>query len=67
MAIRTLLRKNIFKFLVSQNTDGLHLRSGVGFNQIAELHGNRNLEKCPSCESHYLRDFRTIRPNKKTE
>lgn len=35
MAIKTLLDNNIFKFLVSQNTDGLHLRSGVKSNKIA--------------------------------
>lgn len=50
----------MFKFVVSQNTDGLHLRSGVPIDRIAELHGNRNLEKCLSCNTHYLRDFRTI-------
>ena len=43
MSIKTLLRNNTFKYLVSQNTDGLHLRSGVNYSQIAELHGNRNL------------------------
>ena len=67
MAIKTLLEKNIFKFLVSQNTDGLHLRSGVSRDKIAELHGNRNLEQCPSCNTSYLRDFRTLKSNKRTE
>jgi NAD-dependent SIR2 family protein deacetylase len=43
MAIKTLLDKNIFKYLVSQNTDGIHIKSGVWFNKIAELHGNRNV------------------------
>lgn len=35
MGIKTLLNKGIFKYLVSQNTDGLHLKSGVDINKIA--------------------------------
>ena len=68
MIIKTLLRKKIFKFLISQNTDGLHLRSGVSFDSIVELHGNRNLEKCRNCGASYLRDFQAfIRPERKGE
>lgn len=35
MFISTLLRKDIFKHLISQNTDGLHLRSGVPLEKIS--------------------------------
>lgn len=61
MAIKTLLDNGTFKFLVSQNTDGLHLRSGVRPERLAELHGNRNLETCIGCKRKYFRDFRTLR------
>ena len=47
--------------MVSQNTDGMHLRSGISLDMVSELHGNRNLEHCRSCERKYLRDFRTLR------
>lgn len=47
------------KYVVSQNTDGLHLRSGVDGKCLSELHGNTNLETCSKCKKKYLRDFRT--------
>jgi len=43
MFIKTMINQNIFKHVISQNTDGLHLKSGIYFDQISELHGNRNL------------------------
>ena len=52
-----LQRRGILKCLVSQNCDGLHLRSGMNPNALAELHGNMNLEKCAKCGAKYLRDF----------
>jgi len=59
MALQTLIDKGIMKFLISQNTDGLHRRSGIPKRQLAELHGNGNLEICKKCKAQYLRDFRT--------
>jgi len=58
MAIKSLLDCGKAKFLISQNTDGLHVKSGVSPSQIAELHGNSNLERCNKCEARYYRDFR---------
>jgi NAD-dependent SIR2 family protein deacetylase len=43
MAIAALLNQQKVKHLISQNTDGLHVRSGIPFERISELHGNRNL------------------------
>ena len=59
MAVVKLHEEGLVKFTVSQNVDGLHLRSGVRADQLAELHGNTNLEKCTKCGAQYLRDFRT--------
>ena len=49
----------MLKCIVSQNVDGLHLKSGVPREQLAELHGNNNLETCIDCGRAFLREFRT--------
>jgi NAD-dependent SIR2 family protein deacetylase len=59
MSMVALEEAGYLKYLVSQNTDGLHVRSGFDTHKLAELHGNRCLEKCKKCESQFLRDFRT--------
>eukprot|EP01103_Thecamoeba_quadrilineata_P017954 TRINITY_DN6593_c0_g1_i1.p1 TRINITY_DN6593_c0_g1~~TRINITY_DN6593_c0_g1_i1.p1 ORF type:complete len:395 (-),score=48.41 TRINITY_DN6593_c0_g1_i1:108-1292(-) len=59
MALLQLLNVGILDIIISQNTDGLHRKSGVPANKIAELHGNTNLEICEDCATQYLRDYRT--------
>ena len=59
MAIVKLHKEGLVKLTVSQNVDGLHLRSGIPSDELAELHGNTNLEKCTTCGAKYLRDFDT--------
>nr|XP_023906011.1 NAD-dependent protein deacetylase SRT1-like isoform X2 [Quercus suber] len=57
MALVALEKAGILKFVISQNVDSLHLRSGIPREKIAELHGNSFRELCPSCGEEYLRDF----------
>lgn len=45
----------ILKAVISQNVDGLHLESGLSSNILAELHGNKNLMKCISCDSRFAK------------
>lgn len=57
MAIVKLLEKKVIHYVVSTNVDGLHRRSGVTENQLAELHGNVYREYCNECGKEYLRTF----------
>ncbi|KAA8523544.1 hypothetical protein F0562_009967 [Nyssa sinensis] len=57
MTLVELEKAGILKFVISQNIDGLHLRSGIPREKLSELHGNSFMEICPSCGVEYLRDF----------
>ena len=50
LAITELQRLGKLAFLVSQNVDNLHLRSGIRPELIAELHGNITKLRCQNCE-----------------
>ncbi|MHA1557048.1 MAG: SIR2 family NAD-dependent protein deacylase [Candidatus Heimdallarchaeota archaeon] len=45
-----LQKMGLLKFLITQNTDNLHRRSGIHPDTISELHGNGTLLKCLSCD-----------------
>lgn len=64
MAIVALEQANLASAIVSQNTDGLHARSGIDPSKLAELHGNTNREICPRarCGAVHYRSFRCREP-----
>ncbi|KAH7655822.1 Histone deacetylase protein [Dioscorea alata] len=54
MALVELERAGILKFIISQNVDCFHLRSGIPRQKLAELHGNSFRELCPSCGAEFI-------------
>jgi len=54
MALVALHRLSILKFVVTQNVDNLHTKSGLPRNMVAELHGNVFKETCEKCQREYI-------------
>jgi NAD-dependent deacetylase len=50
LAIVELQNLNKLKYLISQNVDNLHLKSGIREENLAELHGNMTKVRCSKCE-----------------
>jgi NAD-dependent SIR2 family protein deacetylase len=50
MAIMELQKLDKLAFLISQNVDNLHLKSGIRPELLAELHGNLTKVRCVKCE-----------------
>ena len=48
-AIVELMEMEKLDYLISQNVDGLHAKSGIPFEKLAELHGNMYFMKCLEC------------------
>jgi NAD-dependent deacetylase len=49
LAVLEIQRLGKLAFLISQNVDNLHLKSGIRPELIAELHGNLTKVRCVSC------------------
>ena len=49
-AITKLQNLGKMKFLISQNVDNLHLKSGIKPELLAELHGNLTKVRCQHCQ-----------------
>ena len=67
MAMVELANRNKLRHVISQNVDGLHLKSGIHPEKLSELHGNINLEVCMTCKRKHMRDFRVRTAKIRTE
>uniref|UniRef100_A0A2S2QBH5 protein acetyllysine N-acetyltransferase n=3 Tax=Sipha flava TaxID=143950 RepID=A0A2S2QBH5_9HEMI len=54
MAIKSMINKGYAKYVVTQNIDGLHLKSGLLRQYISEVHGNMFTMKCNKCKRSYV-------------
>ncbi|CAD6208929.1 GSCOCG00010742001-RA-CDS [Cotesia congregata] len=66
MALKKLIEVGKVEFIISQNIDGLHLRSGIPRSNLAELHGNIFIEQCNKCNRQFIRDSPTPSVGKKS-
>jgi NAD-dependent deacetylase len=53
LSLLELQRLGKLRFLITQNTDNLHRRSGISPKFLAELHGNGWLMRCLHCDRLY--------------
>lgn len=56
LALADLQQLGKLQFLITQNTDNLHRRSGIRIEHLAELHGNGQLVRCLRCDRQYTRE-----------
>ncbi|KAJ8718373.1 hypothetical protein PYW08_002610 [Mythimna loreyi] len=57
MILKKLVECNKVHYIVSQNIDGLHLKSGLPRKYLAELHGNMFIDECNLCKRQFIRGF----------
>ncbi|KAJ0175233.1 hypothetical protein K1T71_009374 [Dendrolimus kikuchii] len=55
MILKKLVERNKVHYIVSQNIDGLHLKSGLQRKYLAELHGNMFIDECNVCKRQFIR------------
>lgn len=55
LVLKTMCELGLVKHIISQNVDGLFLKSGLRRTFISELHGNFYLDECTKCRSRFIR------------
>ncbi|XP_014244422.1 NAD-dependent protein deacetylase Sirt6 [Cimex lectularius] len=65
MALLKLFQEGKIHYIISQNIDGLHLKSGLSRKYLAELHGNMFVEECGTCKRQFVLKSATTSVGKK--
>ncbi|XP_072938180.1 NAD-dependent protein deacetylase Sirt6 [Epargyreus clarus] len=55
MILKKLVEDGKVHYIVSQNIDGLHLKSGLPRKYLSELHGNMFVDECNLCKRQFVR------------
>ncbi len=53
LGIARLIEEGLASAVITQNVDGLHVKSGVPPERVIELHGNATYARCLSCGTRY--------------
>ncbi|CAH2049497.1 unnamed protein product, partial [Iphiclides podalirius] len=56
MILKKLVECNKVQYIISQNIDGLHLKSGLPRKYLSELHGNMFIDECGLCKRQFIRN-----------
>ena len=56
MLLKLMVEKGYVQYIISQNVDGLHLKSGIDRKYVSEMHGNMFVENCNVCQKIFVRD-----------
>ncbi|KAF0973841.1 hypothetical protein FDP41_007228 [Naegleria fowleri] len=62
MAIKKLYDLGYIKYIITQNSDNLHLKSGIDEKDIVEIHGNSYKEYCEKCNKTFTREDIIVHP-----
>lgn len=60
LVIKSLVKNKLVKYVISQNVDGLFLKTGIERKYLSEVHGDFFVDECNVCLSRFVR--RTASP-----
>ena len=55
LVIKSLVEKGLVHYIISQNIDGLFLKTGIERRFLSEVHGDFFVDECNVCLSRYIR------------
>ncbi|EFC50199.1 silent information regulator family protein [Naegleria gruberi] len=62
MSIKKLYDMGYIKYIITQNSDNLHWKSGISESDTIEIHGNSYKEHCEKCDKTFIRQDIIVHP-----